>query len=51
MNPAFVVIVAIALFAVWFLASGAYKPLGKFIGKIYKDAVDELTEEEEKDKQ
>ena len=47
MNPAFILIVAIVLIALWFLLSALYKPIGKLFGKIYDDAIKELTEEDE----
>ena len=47
MNPALAVIVVIVCIAVWFLASSLYKPIGKFIGTIGKDAIDNMKDEEE----
>lgn len=47
MNPALGLIVILVLIAVWFLASGLFKPIGKFFYKIGKDTVDNLTEEDE----
>lgn len=47
MNPAFAVLVALGSVAVWFLAAVLYKPIGRFIYRIGKDAIDELNEEEE----
>lgn len=46
MNPAFAILVILVCVAIWFLASALYKPIGKFIHRIGKDAIDELTEEE-----
>lgn len=46
MNPAIIIIVLIVCVAVWFLASALYKPIGKFLHKIGKDALDELTDAE-----
>lgn len=46
MNPAFAILVVVGLVALWFLLSSIYKPLGKFIYRIGKDAVDAMTEEE-----
>lgn len=48
MNPAFVILVIIGCITIWFLASALYKPIGKFVHRIGKDAIDELTEEKEK---
>ena len=47
MNPAFYIIVIIICVAVWFLASSLYKPIGRFIGAIGKDAMDTMKDEEE----
>jgi len=47
MNPALGLIIVIVCIAVWFLASSLYKPIGKFIHKIGKDAIDELKNEDE----
>lgn len=48
MNPALGIIIVISCVAVWFLASALYKPIGRFIHRIGKDAIDELKDEEEK---
>lgn len=50
MNPALGIIVILVCIAVWFLASALYKPIGRFIHKIGKDAIDELRDEEEEEK-
>ena len=47
MNPALGIIGIIVCTAVWFLASSLYKPIGKFIHRIGKDAIDELKDMEE----
>ena len=47
MNPAFVILVMLATVALWFLLSFVFYPLGKFIYRIGKDAVDEINREEE----
>lgn len=45
MNPVFIVIgVAVAA---WFLLSFAFRPVGKFIYRIWKDAVDEINKNDE----
>ena len=46
MNPAFVLLVIVALVAVWFLASGLYRLIGKFFLKIGGDAIHELQSED-----
>lgn len=49
MNPAFVLIVLMACVAFWFLASFLYKPIGKFLHRIGKDAMDELNDDREEE--
>lgn len=50
MNPAFVIILILGCIVFWFLASALFKPIGRLLHKIGKDAIDELTnEEKEKD--
>lgn len=48
MNWFFYLLVAIGLVALWFLCSFAYKPIGKFFHRIYKDARDEILEDDKK---
>lgn len=50
MNPVFVILVIFASVAVWFLLSFVFYPLGRFIYRIWKDAVDEMNREEREDK-
>lgn len=47
MNPAFVFIVIGAAAVAWFLLSFAFRPVGKFIYRIWKDAVDEINKNDE----
>ena len=49
MNPAFILIVLIVLVALWFLLSFAFKPLGKLLHSIWKDAIDAMNVEDEKE--
>lgn len=49
MNPAFILIVLIVLVALWFLLSFAFRPLGKFLHSIWKDAMDAMSNEDEKE--
>lgn len=51
MNPAFVIIVVIAFISIWFLSSALYKPIGKLFHRISKDAIDQLTEKDEEEKE
>ena len=46
MNPAFILIVLIALVALWFLLAFAFRPLGKLIYRIWKDADDAINKED-----
>ena len=47
MNPVFVILVIFAAVAVWFLLSFVFYPLGRFIYRIWKDAVDEINRKDE----
>ena len=47
MNPALLILLIIFVVAIWFLLSFLYKPIGKFIFRIGKDAIDEMKDEEE----
>ena len=49
MNPAFVILVILAVIALWFLLSFVFFPLGKVIYRIGKDAIDEMNREENKE--
>ena len=48
---AFYLVVFLALVTLFFLLAFIYKPLGKIIYKIFKDAMDEINNEEEKGKE
>lgn len=47
MNPVFVFLVILAAVAVWFLLSFAFYPLGRFVYRIWKDAIDEMKRKDE----
>lgn len=47
MNPVFVLLVVLAAAAVWFLLSFAFRPIGRFFYRIWKDAVDEINKNDE----
>lgn len=51
MNPVFIVLVLLGLIALWFLLSFAFRPLGRIIYRIWKDAVDEINKEEREEKE
>ena len=48
MNPVFVILVLLAVIALWFLLSFVFFPLGKIIYRIGKDAIDEMNREDNK---
>lgn len=50
MNPALLILIILLLIAIWFLASFLYKPLGKLIHSIWKDAIDTMNENDEENK-
>ena len=51
MNPAFIIIVIIVVVVLWFLLSFAFFPIGKILKRIWKDAVDEINREENKEEE
>lgn len=42
MNPVFWLLIAIATIFLWFLLAFLYRPIGKFFYRIFKDAFDEI---------
>lgn len=46
MNPAFVILVILVVVILWFLLSFAFFPLGRFVYRIWKDAIDEMNRKE-----
>lgn len=48
MNPAFIILIILAAVALWFLLSFVFYPLGKFIYRIWRDAIDEIHKEDSK---
>lgn len=49
MNPFFWLLVILALVLLWFLMSFAFKGIGGFAFKLYKDATDEFKDEKTKE--
>ena len=52
MNPAFIILVILGVILLWFLSSFVFIPLGKFVYKVVKDAIDIMNKddnEEEKE--
>lgn len=48
MNPVFWALVFLIAIAIWFLLAFIFYPLGKFMWRIGKDAMDELNREDNK---
>ena len=49
MNPVLVFLILLGAVALWFLLSFVFFPLGRFIYKVGKDALDEMEREDKKD--
>lgn len=49
MNPALGIIIIVTIILLWFLLAFLYKPIGKLFYRIYKDAMDEIKNEDEKE--
>lgn len=47
MNPAFVFLVILGAILLWFLSSFVFKPLGKLFYRLWKDAMDEMKDDED----
>lgn len=47
MNPVFIFLVVCATVALWFLLAFLFKPIGRFVYRIFKDAADEMKDEKE----
>lgn len=50
MNPTFVILVILLAIIIWFLLSFAFKPIGRLFYRIWKDAVDEINNNESEEK-
>lgn len=48
MNPAFVILVLLGAVVIWFLLSFVFIPLGKFVHRIYKDAINQMEQDNNK---
>lgn len=46
MNPVLVFLVVISAIVLWFLLSFIFFPLGKFVSRIGKDAMEEMNKDE-----
>ena len=49
--PAFIFLVILGAIALWFLLSFAFRPFGKFIYRIWKDAIDEINRKDESEEE
>lgn len=49
MNPVLLLLILLGMVIFWFLLSFIFYPLGKFIYRIFKDAVDEINRTDNKD--
>lgn len=45
--PRFIFMMVVILAAIWVLASALYKPIGKFMARIFKDAKDAMAEDDD----
>ena len=51
MNPVLIFLIFAVAGVLWFLLSFAFLPFGKFVHRIWKDAVDEMNKEEKNEKE
>lgn len=49
MNLAFIILAILGLIAVWFVLSFAFRPIGKFFYRFWKDVKDEISENDKED--
>ena len=51
MNPVLVFLIFVVAILIWFLLSFAFFPIGRFVHRIWKDAIDEMNKEDKKEKE
>ena len=51
MNIVFYLLIIIALVALWFALTGMFKPFGKYLYSLYKDAKDVMIEEDKEEEE
>ena len=51
MNPTFILLVILVAILLWFLLAFAYKPFGKLLHRIGKDAMDEINNNDNEEKE
>lgn len=49
MNPVFWLLVVLAAIAVWFLGSFIFYPFGKYLYRVWKDAMNEIERDDKED--
>ena len=49
MNPVFIFLVLVGAVVIWFLLSALFYPFGRFLHRIWKDVVDEMNREGNKE--
>lgn len=47
MNLVFIFLIILAAVVLWFLLSFAFRPIGRFVYRIWEDAVDEINKIDE----
>ena len=45
--PAFYLLVIIGVVLLWFALAFLFKPVGRFFHRLYQDAIDEMTDDDE----
>ena len=50
MFPALAILIALALFLIWFAGSFLYRPIGKLFKRMYKDAKETVEQIDEEDR-
>lgn len=47
--PVFTLLVVLAVALLWVLLSAVYKPLGKFAGRLWNDAIEAMSDDDDKE--
>lgn len=51
MNPVFILLVIIGVVLLWFLLAFAFKPIGNLFYRLGKDAVDQMSDKKDEEKE
>lgn len=51
MNPVLFLIICLVAVVLWFLLSFAFRPIGRLVCQIWKDAVDEINKNDESEEE